>query len=72
MFPEIPDIQKNANTTSPYCMLPERILRYTTLTRNTKLLVEIGQMKALAMALKCIGLVKPLTRLKHRLQIAKT
>lgn len=53
-------------------MLPERILRCTALTRNTKLLVEIGQMKALAMALKRIGLVKPLTRLKHRLQIAKT
>lgn len=52
-------------------MLPKRILWYTALTRNTKLLVEIGQMKALAMALKCIGLVKPLTRLQHRLQIAK-
>ena len=53
-------------------MLPERIPRYTALTRCTKLLVVIGQMKALAMALKRVGSVKPLTKPKHRLYIAKT
>ena len=58
--------------TSPHCMLPERIPRYTALTRCTKLLVVIGQMKALAMALKRVGSVKPLTKPKHRLYIAKT
>lgn len=58
--------------TTPHCMLLERNLLCTAVTRGKKLLVVIGQMKALAMALKRVGSVKRLTTLKHRLQIAKT
>ena len=50
-------------------MLLERNLLYTTVTRGKKLVVIIGQMKALAMAVKRVGSVKRLTNLKHRLQL---
>jgi hypothetical protein len=57
---------------TPHCLLLERNLLYTAVTPGKKLLVVIGQMKALAMALKRVGSVKRLPNLKHRLSIAKT
>jgi exodeoxyribonuclease V alpha subunit len=48
-------------------MLLERNLIYTAVTRGKKLVVVIGQMKALAMAVKRIGSMKRLTNLQHRL-----
>ena len=48
-------------------MLLERNLLYTAVTRGKKLVVIIGQMKALAMAVKRIGSMKRLTNLQHRL-----
>jgi len=48
-------------------MLLERNLLYTAVTRGKKLVVVIGQMKALAMAVKRIGSMKRLTNLQHRL-----
>ncbi len=50
-------------------MLLERNLLYTAVTRGKELVVIIGQMKALAMAVKRVGSVKRLTNLKHRLQL---
>jgi exodeoxyribonuclease V alpha subunit len=50
-------------------LLLERNLLYTAVTRGKKLVVIIGQMKALAMAVKRVGSVKRLTNLKHRLQL---
>ncbi len=56
----------------PVCMqhymLLERNLLYTAVTRGKKLVVVIGQTKALAMAVKRLGSVKRLTNLQHRLQ----
>jgi len=49
-------------------MLLERNLLYTAVTRGKKLVVVIGQTKALAMAVKRLGSVKRLTNLQHRLQ----
>ncbi len=49
-------------------MLLERNLLYTAVTRGKKLVVVIGQTKALAMAIKRLGSVKRLTNLQHRLQ----
>jgi exodeoxyribonuclease V alpha subunit len=48
-------------------MLLERNLLYTAVTRGKKLVVVIGQTKALAMAVKRLGSVKRLTTLQHRL-----
>jgi exodeoxyribonuclease V alpha subunit len=48
-------------------MLLERNLLYTAVTRGRKLVVVIGQRKALAMAVKRIGSMKRLTNLQHRL-----
>jgi len=49
--------------------LLERNLLYTAVTRGKKLVVIIGQMKALAMVVKRVGSVKRLTNLKRRLQL---
>ncbi len=49
-------------------MLLERNLLYTAVTRGKKLVVVIGQMKALAMAVKRTGSMKRLTNLQNRLQ----
>lgn len=49
-------------------MLLERNLLYTAVTRGRKLVVVIGQTKALAMAVQRLGSVKRLTNLQHRLQ----
>jgi len=49
-------------------MLLERNLLYMAVTRGKKLVVVIGQTKALAMAVKRLGPVKRLTNLQHRLQ----
>jgi exodeoxyribonuclease V alpha subunit len=49
-------------------MLLERNLLYTAVTRGKKLVVVIGQAKALARAVKRLGSVKRLTNLQHRLQ----
>ncbi len=49
-------------------MLLERNLLYTAVTRGRKLVVVIGQTKALAMAVKRLGSVKRLTNLQHRLR----
>ena len=48
-------------------MLLERNLLYTAVTRGKKLVVIIGQMKALAMAVKRIGSMRRLTNLQCRL-----
>jgi len=48
-------------------MLLERNLLYTGVTRGKQLVVVIGQLKALAMAVKRIGSMKRLTNLQHRL-----
>jgi exodeoxyribonuclease V alpha subunit len=48
-------------------MLLERNLLYTAVTRGKKLVVLIGQPKALAMAVKRVGSGKRLTNLRHRL-----
>ncbi len=50
-------------------ILLERNLLYTAVTRGKKLVVVIGQTKALAMAVKRLGSVKRLTNLQHRLQL---
>ena len=50
-------------------LLLERNLLYTAVTRGKKLVVIIGQMKALAMVVKRVGSVKRLTNLKRRLQL---
>lgn len=49
-------------------MLLERNLLYTAVTRGKQLVVVIGQMKALAMAVKRIGSMRRLTNLKCRLK----
>jgi exodeoxyribonuclease V alpha subunit len=49
-------------------MLLERNLLYTAVTRGKKLVVVIGQMKALATAVKRIGSMKRLTNLRCRLK----
>ncbi len=49
-------------------MLLERNLLYTAVTRGKKLVVVIGETKALAMAVKRLGSVKRLTNLRRRLQ----
>ena len=49
-------------------MLLERNLPYTAVTRGRRLVVIIGQMKALAMAVKRTGSMKRRTNLQHRLQ----
>jgi exodeoxyribonuclease V alpha subunit len=48
-------------------MLLERNLLYTAVTRGKKLVVVIGQLKALAMTVTRIGSMKRLTNLQHRL-----
>jgi exodeoxyribonuclease V alpha subunit len=48
-------------------MLLERNLLYTAVTRGKKLVVIIGQIKALAMAVKRVGSMKRLTNLQRRL-----
>jgi len=54
----------------PHYMLLERNLLYTAVTRGKKLVVVIGQTKALAMAVNRLGSVKRLTNLQTRLQQA--
>ncbi len=49
-------------------MLLERNLLYTAVTRGKKLVVLIGQTKALAMAVKRTGSMRRLTNLQHGLQ----
>ena len=49
-------------------MLLERNLLYTAVTRGKRLVVVIGQTKALAMAVKIRGSVKRLTNLQFRLR----
>jgi len=49
-------------------MLLERNLLYTAVTRGKKLVVVIGQTKALAMAVKCLGSTKRLTNLQNRIR----
>jgi exodeoxyribonuclease V alpha subunit len=49
-------------------MLLERNLLYTAVTRGRRLVVIIGQLQALAMAVKRAGSGKRLTNLQHRLQ----
>ena len=53
-------------------MLLERNLLYTAVTRGKKLVVVIGQTKALAMAVKRLGSVKRLTNLQYRLRHSDT
>jgi len=53
--------------TQHYTLL-ERNLLYTAVTRGRRLVVVIGQVKALAMAVKRVGSVKRLTYLRQRLQ----
>jgi exodeoxyribonuclease V alpha subunit len=53
-------------------MLLERNLLYTAVTRGKKLVVVIGQTKALAMAVKRLGSVKRLTNLQQRLRHRKS
>ena len=53
-------------------MLLERNLLYTAVTRGKKLVVVIGQTKALAMAVKRLGSVKRLTNLQQRLRHSDT
>jgi exodeoxyribonuclease V alpha subunit len=54
--------------TSHYVLL-ERNLLYTAVTRGRKLVVLIGQRRALAMAVKRAGSGKRLTNLRHRLAV---
>jgi exodeoxyribonuclease V alpha subunit len=54
----------------PHYMLLERNLLYTAVTRGKRLVVVIGQTKALAMAVKRAGSGKRLTNLQARLQQA--
>jgi exodeoxyribonuclease V alpha subunit len=54
----------------PHYMLLERNLLCPAVTRGKRLTVVIGQMKALAMAVKRLGSVKRLTNLQHRLRQA--
>jgi exodeoxyribonuclease V alpha subunit len=54
----------------PHYMLLERNLLYTAVTRGKRLVVIVGQTKALAMAVKRLGSVKRLTNLQARLQQA--
>jgi exodeoxyribonuclease V alpha subunit len=54
----------------PHYMLLERNLLYTTVIRGKRLVVLIGQTKALAMAVKHLGSVKRLTNLQARLRQA--
>ncbi len=49
-------------------MLLERNLLYTAVTRGKKLVVVIGQTKALAMVVKRLGSTKRLTNLQARLR----
>ncbi len=48
--------------------LLERNLLYTAVTRGRRLVVVIGQVKALAIAVKRVGSVKRLTYLRQRLE----
>jgi exodeoxyribonuclease V alpha subunit len=48
--------------------LLDRNLLYTAVTRGRRLVVVIGQIKALAMAVKRVGSVKRLTNLQQRLR----
>jgi exodeoxyribonuclease V alpha subunit len=52
----------------PHYMLLERNLLYTAVTRGKKLVVVIGQVKALAMAVKRVGSAKRLTNLQYRVR----
>jgi exodeoxyribonuclease V alpha subunit len=54
----------------PRYMLLERNLLYTAVTRGKRLVVVIGQTKALAMAVKRAGSGKRLTNLQARLRQA--
>ena len=54
----------------PHYMLLERNLLYTAVTRGKRLVVVIGQTKALALAVKRQGSVKRLTNLQARLRQA--
>ena len=54
----------------PHYMLLERNLLYTAVTRGKRLVVVIGQTKALALAVKRLGAVKRLTNLQARLRQA--
>jgi exodeoxyribonuclease V alpha subunit len=53
--------------TQHYTLL-ERNLLYTAVTRGKHLVIIVGQMQAVAMAVKRIGAVKRLTNLRHRLR----
>jgi exodeoxyribonuclease V alpha subunit len=52
----------------PHYLLLERNLLYTAVTRGKRLVVVIGQTKALALAVKRLGSVKRLTNLQARLR----
>jgi exodeoxyribonuclease V alpha subunit len=52
----------------PHYMLLERNLLYTAVTRGKRLVVVVGQTKALALAVKRLGSVKRLTNLQARLR----
>jgi exodeoxyribonuclease V alpha subunit len=52
----------------PHYMLLERNLLYTAVTRGERLVVVIGQTKALAMAVKRADSGKRLTNLQARMQ----
>jgi exodeoxyribonuclease V alpha subunit len=54
----------------PHYMLLARNLLYTAVTRGKRLVVVIGQTKALAMAVKHLGSVKRLTNQQARLRQA--
>jgi exodeoxyribonuclease V alpha subunit len=54
----------------PHYMLLERNLLYTAVTRGKRLVVVIGQTKAVALAVKRLGAVKRLTNLQARLRQA--
>jgi ATP-dependent exoDNAse (exonuclease V) alpha subunit len=61
------DVDQPPSVAMQHYMLLERNLLYTAVTRGKKLVVIIGQMKALAMAVKRIGSMKRLTNLQCRL-----
>ena len=56
--------------TTQHFLLLQRNLMYTAVTRGKRLVVVIGQTKALAMAVKRLGSVKRLTNLQARLRQA--
>jgi exodeoxyribonuclease V alpha subunit len=52
-----------------HCVMLQRNLLYTGLTRGRKLVIIIGTRKALAMAVKATGAAKRFTGLEERLSL---